>query len=190
MLGRGAWSVVYDASSARTGQPVALKMLLRGLPCGDESAEARFFREAKVTAALQHPHTVRVFDVGRTRGGALYLASERLEGPTLEAIIVEREAANGLMTPMEMAEILDGVLGSLAAGAPITARGVSLGTPDAMSPEQCANQELDGRSDLYSVAALLETEAQKSRSIATLWAGLWSGRAKSKPKSKRGLRPA
>ncbi len=192
VLGRGSWSVVYDATQERTGQRLALKMLLRNLPLGDDEAEARFFREAQVTAALQHPNTLRVFDVGRTQGGALYIASQRLQGPTLEEVFAGLEAGGNAMTPAELAPILDAILGSLAeahgrglvhrdvkpgnvmlhevgdeqfvkvldfgismlVAEAAQERGRSMGTPDAMSPEQCADQEIDARSDLYAVAAL------------------------------------
>ena len=64
VIGQGGWSMVYDAIHVGTDQRVALKMLLSGLPCGDERAEARFSREARITANLRHPNTVRVFDFG------------------------------------------------------------------------------------------------------------------------------
>lgn len=193
IAGRGAWSVVYDAVHTGTDQRVALKMLLSGLPCGDDRAEARFFREAKITASLRHPNTVRVFDVGRTESGALYLASEFLEGPSLADVLHAREDAGMVMTPMEAYAIAEPILRSLheahekglvhrdlkpenivitqVAGEPvikvldfgiawlqgqkITRRGVSLGSPHYMSPEQCARQDLDGRSDLYALSVLL-----------------------------------
>lgn len=193
VLGRGTWSVVYRATAERTGHPIALKMLLRGLPCGDEHAEQRFFREAQITAALQHPNTLRVFDVGRTSGGALYIASEQLQGHTLEDELAGRVERKRTMSEVEALEIADSVLRSLAEahdrgmvhrdlkpgnivlhtvagervvkvldfgiaslqGDRMTPRGVSLGTPDYMSPEQCARQDVDGRSDLYALGVIL-----------------------------------
>ena len=193
IIGRGGWSVVYDAIHLGTDQRVALKMLLSGLPCGDEHAEARFAREARITANLRHPHTVRVFDVGRTPEGALWHASEYLEGPTLAEVLAAREAAGQVMTPAEAFALADPILRSLneahsaglvhrdlkpenivltevagervlkvlyfgiawLRGQKITRNGVSLGSPHYMSPEQCARQDLDGRSDLYAVSVLL-----------------------------------
>ncbi len=192
VLGRGAWSVVYDAVNERTGQQVALKMLLRNLPGGDASAEARFVQEAQIMASLQHPNTLRIFDIGRTPGGALYIAAQRLFGPTLEHVLQLQDAGRRPLSPAELAPILEALLGSLAEAhdkglvhrdvkpgnvmlhevggerfvkvldfgiamwvrQAAQERGQLMGTPDAMSPEQCADQELDARTDLYAVAAL------------------------------------
>ncbi len=193
MIARGSWSVVYDAEHLRTGQQVALKMLLADLPCGDEAAEARFFREARTTAALEHPNTVRVFDVGRTDAGALYFASERLRGHTLEEELEGMSKRGERMCEDEALDVAEQVLRSLKEahgkglihrdlkpanifcaevagetmikvldfgiarllGQRITQRGITLGSPDFMSPEQCACQDVDARSDFYALAAMM-----------------------------------
>ena len=192
-IARGSWSVVYDATHVRTGHSVALKMLLANLPGGDDRAEERFFREARMTAQLEHPNTVRVFDVGRTDSGALYFACERLTGRTLEDELEHLQESGERMTQLEAIDIAEQVLRSLKEahgkglvhrdlkpanlfmaevggermikvldfgiarllGHRITERGVALGSPDYMSPEQCACQDVDARSDLYAVAAIL-----------------------------------
>ena len=54
LLGRGGRGVVYEASDARLGRTVALK-ILRPEVVGDPERRARFEREAKALAALNHP---------------------------------------------------------------------------------------------------------------------------------------
>lgn len=85
-LGRGAYGAVYAARHTGTDQAVALKMLTLDTDgaAGDKHAQ-RFFREARMTAKLRHQHTVRVFDVGQSEEGPLFLAMELLRGPSLAA---------------------------------------------------------------------------------------------------------
>ncbi|MBL8685502.1 MAG: protein kinase [Myxococcales bacterium] len=87
-LGTGGMGAVYEAHDEWTGRRVALKRLnkrafdaLEGHddPQGDE----RFFREARVIASLDHPHIVRLHDLGRDEDGALYLVQELLDGMDL-----------------------------------------------------------------------------------------------------------
>ncbi len=85
LLGRGGFGAVYTAEHTGTGQAIALKVMVvgdGGAP--DVGAVRRFYKEAQVTAQLRHPNTVRVFDVGQTQTGALYIAMELLHGGTLE----------------------------------------------------------------------------------------------------------
>lgn len=73
----------------------------------------RFHKEASVTAALRHPNTVRVFDVGQAEVGALYLAMEHLHGSTLEEelrTLAEQGEVYGEKAALRIAE---GVLRSL-----------------------------------------------------------------------------
>lgn len=83
LMGRGGYGAVFAAEHTGTGQPCAVKMLASdpgGL--GDEN-QRRFFREAAITARLRHPNTVRVYDFGQAENGALFMAMELIEGPTL-----------------------------------------------------------------------------------------------------------
>jgi serine/threonine protein kinase len=81
-IGRGGFSVVYEARQVMVGRPVALKVLSRiDL---DEAAFARFEQECHAMGALSwHPHVVVVFDAGRTPGRTPYLAMELLSGGSL-----------------------------------------------------------------------------------------------------------
>ncbi len=80
-----------------TGQLIAVKVMLADLSEHNVQAVRRFYKEAQVTAQLRHPNTVRVFDVGQTNEGALYIAMERLHGPTLEDVLRELGAQGTAM---------------------------------------------------------------------------------------------
>lgn len=83
-LGRGAYGAVYSARHTGTDQRIALKMLtLDTTGIDGDTHVQRFFREARATARLRHLNTVRVFDVGQTEEGPLFLAMEMLQGPSL-----------------------------------------------------------------------------------------------------------
>src|SRR2546428_11106662 len=72
---------VYRARDTRLGRDVAIKVL-PGQVATDPEALARFEREARAVAALNHPHILSLFDVGRQDGTA-YAVTELLEGATL-----------------------------------------------------------------------------------------------------------
>jgi len=87
-LGRGGFGAVYAARHTGTDQPVALKvMMARGDGTKRDAHVKRFFLEARMTARLDHPNVVRVFDVGQTVDGPLFLAMELLSGATFEDVI-------------------------------------------------------------------------------------------------------
>ena len=90
-LGRGAMGVVYRAEDQELRRAVAVKILDARL-FRDPQAEQRFQREGEALAALHHPHTVAVYDRGRTPEGIHFLVMELLEGATL-ATLLERIAA-------------------------------------------------------------------------------------------------
>src|SRR5256712_2778774 len=72
---------VYRARDTRLGRDVAIKVL-PGQVASDPEALARFEREARAVAALNHPHILSLFDVGR-QDGTTYAVTELLEGATL-----------------------------------------------------------------------------------------------------------
>jgi eukaryotic-like serine/threonine-protein kinase len=80
LLGRGGMGVVYRATDPRLGRRVAIK-LLEGLTA-DSPARARFDREARLIASLDHPAAVHVYEAGES-GGTPYIVMELVEGVTL-----------------------------------------------------------------------------------------------------------
>ena len=93
VLGEGGTGVVYDAIRREDGKPVALKVMHAEL-AGDEQVRGRFRREAAILERLSGPHICPILDHGEVPGdktgrALVYLAMERLEGPTLERVMEE-----------------------------------------------------------------------------------------------------
>ncbi|MBX3436664.1 MAG: serine/threonine protein kinase [Planctomycetaceae bacterium] len=68
------------------GRVVVMKRLLPEF-ADDEKERRRFLREARVTAQLQHPNTVPVYDIGRDERGDLYFTMKRIAGENLFEIM-------------------------------------------------------------------------------------------------------
>src|SRR5262245_51576837 len=86
-------ATVYRARDRELRRDVAIKVLFPHL-CRNREVVARFQREARAAAALDHPHILRVFDVGgggEGGGDPPYIVLELVRGPSL-AEIVERGA--------------------------------------------------------------------------------------------------
>jgi WD40 repeat protein len=84
-VARGGMGRVIEAHDLRVGRQVALKELLV------ESSQnaARFEREARVTARLQHPAIVPIYEIGRWPDGAPFYAMRMVEGRTLRTCLAE-----------------------------------------------------------------------------------------------------
>ena len=182
-IGKGAMGVVYAAQDERMGREVALKVLMADLD-GDPDIRARFFREAQVAAKLVHKNIVTIFDLGE-EDGRLFIVMELLRGSTLhdylrqhppgmeETVDFAIQICEGLtaassagifhrdIKPGNLFVQRDGSLKILdfgiarLASSNMTASGFIVGTPDYMSPEQARGMEVDGRSDQFSVGAVL-----------------------------------
>ncbi len=87
-LGEGGMGTVYRALHVLMEKPVAVK-ILRGELAVDETAVARFQREAKGASRIEHENCVSVTDFGREDDGVLWLIMEHLEGETLWDVIQE-----------------------------------------------------------------------------------------------------
>ncbi len=113
LIGKGGFGSVFLARHTGTGQGVAIKTLSAGLE-NDDRALRRFFQEARVTAGLKHPNTIRVFDFGQEPSGVLFLAMELLTGVTLRTELKTRLEAGRVFTERETIAIGEAVCRSLA----------------------------------------------------------------------------
>lgn len=88
-IGRGGQSVVLRALDRFTGREVALKELLprpeKGPTPSSSPAGARFLREVRLTAQLDHPGIVAVHELARRPDGTLFCAQKLIRGETLKA---------------------------------------------------------------------------------------------------------
>jgi len=87
-LGSGSMGEVLLARDEVLGRNVAIKTVRPGSTFGAE-AQARFEREARATAAMNHPGIVTVFDFGE-QDGLHYLVMEFIEGEDLERLIANK----------------------------------------------------------------------------------------------------
>ncbi len=86
-LGAGGMGEVWKAKDARLDRFVAVKVLPEHLTANAD-ALARFEREAKAVAALNHPNILGIFDLGRQEG-VEFAVMELLEGETLRARLAQ-----------------------------------------------------------------------------------------------------
>jgi tetratricopeptide (TPR) repeat protein len=101
MIGRGGMGVVYEAEQVPLDRRVALKVL-PAAGAGGARPLARFQVEARVMAALHHPHIVPIFAVGCDRG-VHYYAMQLIEGWSLAEQL--REQGRVGLAPREVARL-------------------------------------------------------------------------------------
>ncbi|MEO8276112.1 MAG: protein kinase [Thermoanaerobaculia bacterium] len=112
-IGRGAMGAVYRAHDPQLSRDVAVKLISLALAAGHgdpKEAAARFSREARVAARLQHPNVVAVYDAGE-ESEQLYLVMELVPGDTLG----QRLARGDFPETVEALEIVAQTADALAA---------------------------------------------------------------------------
>jgi serine/threonine-protein kinase len=108
LIGEGAAAVVYRARDARTGLPVTLKVP-RPSVLNDGELRRRFRREARLTAAVQHPNVQRNIDDGRRRSTP-YLVLSHVEGHNLRTELRRRGGAAPAVVVADWAAQLSTIL--------------------------------------------------------------------------------
>ena len=179
-LGQGAMGVVYRALDPNIGREVAIKTIL--LDRDDAESVERFRREAQAAGILSHPNIVTIYDADEDEG-TFYIAMELVEGETLQEMIargpvpveqtialVEQigsalDYAHGrkiihrdikpanVMVAQGQVKVMDFGIAKITTKATMT--GNVFGTPSYVSPEQAKGTTVDGRSDIFSLGALL-----------------------------------
>jgi serine/threonine protein kinase len=102
-LGQGGFAAVYRVRSLRLDRVEALKVLFEARG-SDPKFAARFEREARIAASLEHPNVVRVYDFGNA-DGTFWYSMQYVDGPTLRARLerhgrMRAEDAAGLLVPL------------------------------------------------------------------------------------------
>src|ERR1044071_1345030 len=86
-IARGGIGRVFEARDLRLGRQVAIKELLPK----NRDAARRFEREARITARLQHPSIIHVYEAGVWPGGEPFYAMPRVSGRSLDKVVAEKQ---------------------------------------------------------------------------------------------------
>jgi serine/threonine-protein kinase len=183
-LGEGGMGEVYLAEDTELDRKVALKFLPL-FYSKDPEVNARFEREAKATAALNHPNIITIHEIGEFEGRA-YIAMEYVDRKSLKDKIADKEFSiasiidlsiqvceglheahkagivhrdikpdNILIDSAGRAKILDFGLAQKRGATKLTKEATTLGTIHYMSPEQCQTGDVDQRTDIWSLGIVL-----------------------------------
>jgi len=93
-LGEGGMGIVYKAEDLKLGRTVAIKFLPSSLSSSEDS-KARFMREAKSAAALNHPNVLGIYEIDE-EDSSLFLVMEYVDGETLKTYIPKVTQGTGV----------------------------------------------------------------------------------------------
>jgi eukaryotic-like serine/threonine-protein kinase len=183
-LGSGGMGRVWRVRNVITDRVEAMKVLLPDL-AGRQELAARFQREIKLMASLNHPN-IAALRTAFTADNQLYMVMEYVEGVTMADLvekgpipvndavnyisqvlsavgyahqqhIIHRDIkpANMMLTPQGVIKLMDFGIARAGEERSLTMTGTTMGSLSYMSPEQVKGEATDGRSDLYSVGVSL-----------------------------------
>ncbi len=183
-LGCGGMGRVWRVRNVISDRIEAMKVLLPDL-AGRQELAARFLREIKLMASLDHPN-IAALRTAFTANNQLYMVMEFVEGQTmaehlekgpisvpdalnytgqvLKAVsyahhqhIIHRDIKppNMMLTPQGTIKLMDFGIARAGDERSLTRTGTTLGSLNYMSPEQVKGEATDARSDLYSVGVCL-----------------------------------
>lgn len=184
-IGRGGMGAVYRGVHAKTGQPVAVK-LIGNTVADDQRFRRRFADEIETLKRLKHPNIVSLIGYGE-QAGQLFYSMELVEGESLQqrlkrekrlpwppvldmAIeicsalkhahdfgVIHRDLkpANLLITESGSVKLVDFGIAKLFGNNDQTAAGSVLGTADFMAPEQTGEGAITPRTDLYALGNVM-----------------------------------
>ncbi|OGC76886.1 MAG: hypothetical protein A2Z27_06090 [candidate division Zixibacteria bacterium RBG_16_50_21] len=183
-IGEGGMGVIYKAVDTKLNRTVALKFLPHAVTMDSEEKQ-RFIQEAQAASALNHPNIITIYEIDEVNGNSfismeyvdggnlkkllsesnvstdrfMEIASAVTEGlaQAHKRGIIHRDikSENILLTSDGRPKITDFGLAKLKGSGTITLAGKALGTAAYMSPEQVQGEELDGRSDIFSLGIVL-----------------------------------
>jgi serine/threonine protein kinase/sugar lactone lactonase YvrE len=109
LIGRGGMSVVYLAHHTGLERKAALKLLAPEL-AENEAFRARFVRESRIAAGLDHPNVIPVYEAGEA-DGLLYIAMRYVRGSDLRTLLAE----HGPLDVADVVRVVDQVADALVA---------------------------------------------------------------------------
>jgi len=102
-LGQGGMGVIYRARQACTDRQVALK-LIRPEKRNDKEKELSFLTEAVVTANLEHPNIMPVYDVGYDQHGNPFYSMKEITGKNWQSLIKEKTKKENLQILLDVCD--------------------------------------------------------------------------------------
>ncbi len=101
----GGMKLICRVNDLRTGRPIAMAEMKKQGKCSPEEVE-QFLREARITAALEHPNIVPIYDIGLNKQGKPFFTMKFMKDDSLKKVIRELVKANPFYTQKYTLNIL------------------------------------------------------------------------------------